>query len=120
MFRILTDLLNSIADKEPPIDLHEAVSFPLPVQVICEWLGVPYADRKDFRCWCDDSGHRFDAARSQAGLKRLQEYMRALLDNKRAEPAEDVLSELATAATASEFTADHIALISAGLLSRVT
>src|SRR5215472_11462811 len=46
----LTDrLLDDMAAQDPPIDLHDALSFPLPVLVICELLGVPYEDRDDIR-----------------------------------------------------------------------
>ncbi|MGH8967641.1 MAG: cytochrome P450, partial [Actinomycetes bacterium] len=94
-----------------------AVSFPLPVLVICELLGVPYADREDFRRWSDDAAHQSDAERSQLGLMKLWQYMRELVDRKRAEPADDVISDL-VAATADdpEVTADGIAMLSAGLL----
>lgn len=114
---IIADLLEAMAHHAQPVDLHEALSFPLPALVICELLGVPYADREDFRRWSDDTAHRTDAARSQAGLKCLWEYMRALVDRKQAEPDDDLISDLATAVvTDPVLTADNIALIGAGLL----
>ncbi len=114
---IIADLLDAMAQQNRPVDLHEAVSFPLPVLVICELLGVPYADREDFRRWSDDAAHQADPARSQAGLMQLWQYMRELVDRKRAEPGDDVISDLVTAADADpELTADGIAMLSAGLL----
>ncbi|MGH3872482.1 MAG: cytochrome P450 [Pseudonocardiaceae bacterium] len=114
---IITDLLEAMAHQGQPADLHEAVSFPLPALVICELLGVPYADRADFRRWSDDAAHQTDAARSQAGLMQLWQYMRALVDRKQAEPGDDVISDLAAAAGADpELTTDGIAMLSAGLL----
>jgi cytochrome P450 len=41
---IITELLDAMARQAHPVDLHESVSFPLPALVICELLGVPYAD----------------------------------------------------------------------------
>ncbi len=114
---IIADLLDAMARQPRPVDLHEAVSFPLPALVICELLGVPYADREDFRRWSDDAGHQTDAVRSQAGLMKLWQYMRELVDRKRAEPGDDVISDLVAAAAADpELSADGIAMLSAGLL----
>ncbi|MGH3965676.1 MAG: cytochrome P450 [Pseudonocardiaceae bacterium] len=114
---IIADLLDAMADQTQPVDLHEAVSFPLPALVICELLGVPYADREDFRRWSDDAAHQADAARSQAGLMKLWQYMRELVDRKRAEPGDDVISDLVAATVADpELTVDGIAMLSAGLL----
>lgn len=42
---IADKLLDALCDRTPPVDLHEALSFPLPVLVIYELLGVPYDDR---------------------------------------------------------------------------
>ncbi|MGH3999802.1 MAG: cytochrome P450 [Pseudonocardiaceae bacterium] len=114
---IITDLLDAMARQTQPADLQEAVSFPLPALVICELLGVPYADREDFRRWSDDAAHQTDAERSQTGLMKLWQYMRELVDRKRAEPDDDVISDLvAAAAVDPELTADGIAMLSAGLL----
>jgi pentalenolactone synthase len=114
---IVTDLLDAMERQAPPVDLHDVVSFPLPVLVICELLGVPYADRDSFRRWSDDAAHLNDAARSQAGLTKLWEYMHTLIERKQAEPGDDVISELTAAAAADpELTTDGIAGLSAGLL----
>ncbi len=114
---IVTELLDAVARQTQPVDLHESVSFPLPALVICELLGVPYADRADFRRWSDDAAHLTDAARAQAGLAQLGRYMRELVDRKQAEPGDDVISDLAAAAAADpELTADGVAGLSAGLL----
>jgi cytochrome P450 len=114
---IIADLLEALANQTRPADFHEAVSFPLPALVICELLGVPYADREDFRRWSDDAAHLTDAARSQAGLMKLWQYMRELADRKQAEPGDDVISDLVAAAAADpELTVDGVAMLSAGLL----
>jgi len=114
---IIADLLDALANQTRPADFHEAVSFPLPALVICELLGVPYADREDFRRWSDDAAHLTDAARSQTGLMQLWQYMRTLVDRKQAEPGDDVISDLVAAAAADpELTVDGIAMLSAGLL----
>jgi pentalenolactone synthase len=110
-------LLDEMARHGPPADLHEALSFPLPALVICELLGVPFEDRDDFRVWSDDAAHLSDRARAVAGLERLQGYMRGLIDRKRREPAEDVISDLiASRDERGEFSEDEIVGLAAGLL----
>ncbi|HKR48115.1 MAG TPA: cytochrome P450 [Pseudonocardiaceae bacterium] len=114
---IIAELLDAMAQQNRPVDFHEAVSFPLPALVICELLGVPYTDREDFRRWSDDAAHMTDAARSQAGLMQLWQYMRVLVDRKRADPGDDVISDLIAATAADPESADDgIAQLSAGLL----
>lgn len=36
---LVDGLLDELARKTPPVDLHDAISFPLPALVICELLG---------------------------------------------------------------------------------
>jgi pentalenolactone synthase len=111
-------LLDELATQKPPMDFHELVSFPLPVLVICELLGVPYQDRDDFRRWSEEVADMTDGERSRACLGRLREYMAVLLDRKRREPAEDVISDLARAQQQLQgmFQDDDVTSLAAGLL----
>jgi pentalenolactone synthase len=68
---LIDGLLAGLGRQTPPVDFHEAISFPLPALVICALLGVPPADRADFRRWADDAADMTDGARSRAGLARL-------------------------------------------------
>jgi cytochrome P450 len=114
---IITDLLDAMARHAQPVDLHEAVSFPLPALVICELLGVPYADREDFRRWSDDAAHLIDVARSQGGLTQLRAYMRTLVERKKSQPNDDVISDLVAVATTDPgLTVDGIVTFSIVLL----
>ncbi|MBV9162337.1 MAG: cytochrome P450 [Pseudonocardiales bacterium] len=114
---IITGLLDAMVGRERPVDLHEAVSFPLPALVICELLGVPYADREDFRRWSDDAAHLIDTTRSQAGLTHLRGYIRTLVERKKSQPDDDVISDLIAVATADPgLTVDGIAMFSVVLL----
>jgi cytochrome P450 len=114
---IITGLLETMAGHAQPVDLHEVVSFPLPTLVICELLGVPYADREDFRRWSDDAANLTDVARSQAGLSQLRVYMQALVERKKAQPVDDVISDLVAAATTDpDLTVDGIVMLSIVLL----
>jgi pentalenolactone synthase len=94
---LVRDLLDALAEAGPPADLHEALSFPLPVLVICELLGVPYADRERFRGWSRALGDLTDRQASEQALGALVGYMAGLVADKRRSPAEDVLSDLVTA-----------------------
>lgn len=94
---LVDGLLDELAAQAPPVDFHEAVSFPLPALVICELLGVPFADREEFRRWSEEAGDLTDQARSLAGLGALWKYMGHLVAHKLEHPAEDVLSDLVAA-----------------------
>src|SRR5690242_21670582 len=61
-------LLDALAEHGSPADLHAEVAVPLPILVICELLGVPYADRDRFRAWSEDAANTRDRVRSERGL----------------------------------------------------
>src|SRR5207248_2128125 len=65
---LVDGLLDDLAAAAPPVDLHEALSFPLPVLVICELLGVPYEDRDQFRVWSGGMGDMHDQERAHASI----------------------------------------------------
>lgn len=115
---LVDGLLDELAQKSPPVDLHDAISFPLPALVICELLGVPYADREDFRRWSDEAADLTDQARSLAGLGALWQYIGQLVREKLAQPAEDVLSDLVAAhrENPAAFSLDQVSELGAGLL----
>ncbi|MFQ6199998.1 cytochrome P450 family protein [Streptomyces sp. NPDC000405] len=92
----LTDeLLDAmLAAPDRRADLVEALSFPLPMSVICELLGVPDLDRAAFRHW---SNTAIGAEPPQAKLKAAEEvgvYLRDLVAAKREKPGDDLLSAL--------------------------
>ena len=110
-------LFDAMLIQAPPVDFHAAVSFPLPVLVICQLLGVPPEDRDDFRRWSDDAADMTDARRSHAGWAQLFGYMLELLGRKRQRPAEDVISDLLATQARNPALTDHgIAQLTAGLL----
>jgi hypothetical protein len=76
------------------VDFHERVSFPLPVLVICELLGVPYEDRDEFCAYSDQIADMTDQATSRAGMQGLFTYMTALVERKLTKPGGDVISDL--------------------------
>lgn len=115
---LVDGLLDDLARRTPPVDFHEAMSFPLPALVICELLGVPFGDRDDFRRWSDEAADMSDQARSSAGLAALWQYISRLVARKLDEPAEDVLSDLVAVHRENPegFPLERVAELGAGLL----
>ncbi|MEU0532674.1 cytochrome P450 [Amycolatopsis tolypomycina] len=100
-----------------PVDLHEHLSFPLPVLVICELLGVPYEDRDTFRVLSDRMGRMDIGDGADAALDEFTAYMSRLAVAKRREPGQDVVSDMVRAqADDPSFADDDLARLAAGLL----
>ncbi|MDH6120466.1 cytochrome P450 [Kitasatospora sp. GAS206B] len=93
--RIADELLDAIA----PLGHAELIATyagPLPITTICDLLGVPTDDRRDFRAWTDtliapDPGRPQDA---RAAVGAMLAFFTRLLARKRAEPGDDLLSAL--------------------------
>jgi cytochrome P450 len=114
---IVDELLEALAARTPPADLHDALSFPLPVLVICELLGVPYEDREDFRRWSDGAVHMGDRTAAAAAGRRLDDYIRGLIARRRRRRGEDVISDLLRARDdEGRITEDEMVTLAAGLL----
>jgi pentalenolactone synthase len=112
---LVDELLDRMAEQPPPVDLREALSLPLPVLVICELLGVPYEDREYFRTLASAMTDLSDPARAGAAMTELSEYTKQIVAGKRADPAGDVFSDLATMdATEQEISSLAAVLLFAG------
>jgi len=93
----LLDDMSAQRDR-PEVDLLASFAFPLPITVICELLGVPAADRDDFRTWSATIVSDTSAPEVfQAHATAMTGYFRALLAARRREPADDLLSALIAA-----------------------
>ncbi|MEU7058120.1 cytochrome P450 [Streptomyces sp. NPDC046197] len=75
-------------------DLVEALSFPLPISVICELLGVPDLDRESFRTWSNSALGATDPEDRSLAAASMARYLRELLEDKRRRPGEDLMSAL--------------------------
>ncbi|MCE6999728.1 cytochrome P450 [Saccharothrix sp. S26] len=99
-------------------DLRQVYALPLPIQVICTLLGVPYADRERFREWVElaYSLELSERPRVEAAMASLLEYMGGLIAAKRREArSDDLLDELcATPLTHDELVAFALNLLVAG------
>jgi cytochrome P450 len=94
---ITAELLDEMSTQRD-VDLLAAFAFPLPITVICELLGIPVADRDDFRKWSATIiSNTVSAEIFQADATAMVHYFMALLAAKRQEPADDLLSALISA-----------------------
>ncbi|MBC3193611.1 cytochrome P450 [Pseudonocardia sp. C8] len=78
------------------VDLVEAFSYPLPITVICELVGVPEAQRPQWHEWGRVLTSR-DPERMSGVLRAAVDHTHALIDARRAEPADDLVSALIAA-----------------------
>ncbi|WP_240529302.1 cytochrome P450 [Streptomyces antioxidans] len=92
--RLTGRLLDELAAQKPPVDLRQALALPLPIQVMCEWLGVPQEDKDRFGGWTQDAANVGDPVKSKQGLGELFGYCRQLVADKRKDPADDAISRI--------------------------
>ncbi|WP_405167340.1 cytochrome P450 [Nocardia sp. NBC_01499] len=88
--------LDDMSRLTPPVDLVKAFALPVPSLVICELLGVPYADRENFQV----NSAKFlvkeqSLEEKMAAYGAMTSYLAELVTHKRAEPDDDLLSDLA-------------------------
>jgi cytochrome P450 len=110
-------LVDDMVKQGAPADLKASVGFPLPVWVICDMLGVPEADRDRFSHWSDLLLNltRYTREEVQAGQAEFFAYMAGHIAAKRANPGDDVLSELITTTDAEAEPMSDATLVATGL-----
>ncbi|WP_030689616.1 cytochrome P450 [Streptomyces globisporus] len=112
--QITADCLDAMEEAGPTADLVTAFAKPIPTIVICEILGVPYEDRASFQAQIDAfMGGEVSDEELIAAYTATQEYLAQLVAAKRANPTDDVLSEL----TDSDLTDEELKGISLILLA---
>ena len=97
--RLLDDLQ---ASGDPVVDLVKGFAFPLPFTVISELLGVPEADQDQLGSWfitlLAPSSAPEPPAEAVAASANIARYLTELLARKRADPGEDLVTDLVRAA----------------------
>lgn len=93
----ITDELIDRVQAQHRMDFVHDLAIPLPVIVIAEILGVPVADRADFKRWSDGI-----VVLDPAALKAMADYFRHLLEERRKQPGKDLISDLIAAHEAGE------------------
>ncbi|WP_189211400.1 cytochrome P450 family protein [Actinokineospora fastidiosa] len=81
------------AELPDPADLVADFARPLPMEVICELIGIPEADRADWRTHGAAVAAGF-GAQFMAAIPAIIEGAKSAVARRRAEPADDVLSDL--------------------------
>ncbi|MEV6349062.1 cytochrome P450 [Actinoplanes sp. NPDC051851] len=107
------ELVDAMLAGDAPADLVSAFAFPLPVWVICDLLGVPDTDRERFAHWSDTmlSLTRYGQAEIDAAQLEFGQYMWAHVEGRRAQPGEDLISELIAVADRDDGRLSQIELI---------
>jgi cytochrome P450 len=108
----MVDELITRAEAVGTMDLIEEFAYPIPVNVICEMLGVPVEDHERFKGWSLDIARGLDSVwlppeseipkRSGAARHAIGDYMRGLIAERRASPRGDLLSALIAAEEAGD------------------
>ncbi len=100
---IMGGLLDDI-DDPGGFDLMPAVAQPLPVIVIAEMLGVPPQDREQFKTWSAQRARlleptigRREREAGAAASRAFDAYFRKIIEARRADPRDDILSALVQA-----------------------
>ena len=120
--QVVNQLLDPIAEAGGG-NVLEAVGFPLPVTIIGEMLGVPDADRGQFRRLVRDLVAIFEMqptaeqmASADAAQLGIRAYFLQLIAEKRRQPGDDLLSNLATAEVGGDRLSDDELVTLASLL----
>ncbi|WP_158700729.1 cytochrome P450 [Bacillus paralicheniformis] len=100
---IVSELIDQMEGQEV-VDIVENFTFPLPVIIIAEMLGIPAEDRKQFKQWSNDlilfpqvyspeEFQRLNRIKMNAA-KEVIEYFGEIINIKRKHPKEDMISNL--------------------------
>lgn len=122
--KIVDHLLNDFADRT--CDFVEQVAAPLPLQIICDMMGVPESDEGEIFRWTNtilgigdpEFGSTYDDLLKAA--MEIFAYAQALGEDRKASPREDITSAMMAAEvdgerlTAQEFGSFFILLVVAG------
>lgn len=76
----ITDELLDAITPHSEASLIETLAFPLPVTVICELLGLPMADRAEFRSWTADLALSLDPAADPEPVRTAGAALRAYFE----------------------------------------
>jgi cytochrome P450 len=103
--KIVDDLIDELLAGPQPVDLVEAFALPVPSLVICQLLGVPYADH-DFFQQNSKILIRMSATPEEraAAHGRLAAYLDDLVGEKLENPGDDLLTGLTERVKAGELT----------------
>lgn len=112
--KIVADRLDEMERQGAPADLVRSFALPIPSLVICELLGVPYADHGRFqRASAALISREQGTDQKRAALTDMLTYLHDLVLRKRAEPSDDLVGGLVAG---GELTDEEIAGVALLLL----
>jgi cytochrome P450 len=111
--QIVDELLDEMVAAGDTADLVRRFALAVPMMVICELLGGPYEDRHKFHRWSEILASTRSSKHTKEDIaqadKELRDYLAELVDTKRANPGDDLLSVLVeTEQTDDPLTQDEI------------
>ena len=113
---IVDQHIDAMLAGDQPADLVSALSLPVPSLVICEQLGVPYADHDFFQTHSSRLLNRETGFEERSkSVEAMQNYLSDLVSAKETAPADDLLSRQ-IAKKREEGDYDHDALVSLAFL----
>ncbi|MEY2465366.1 MAG: hypothetical protein QOH64_3504 [Acidimicrobiaceae bacterium] len=107
----MREVIDGLVDDVAPrgrCELVQDVCEPYPIPIICELLGAPKADWKLFSAWATDIFRIFnddlvnDLPLIKTASAELDEYVQAMIEDRRSRPADDLLSDLIAAEEAGD------------------
>ncbi len=96
---IVTELIDDVIEKGE-CDFVDDIAVELPLRVIADMLGVPQDDRRQLFDWTNKLSRAAATSDPQMGLGALMEiggYLNGLTAERKASPADDLISRLITA-----------------------
>ncbi|MEU0236285.1 cytochrome P450 [Nocardiopsis sp. NPDC006198] len=115
--KIVDQLIDDLLAGPKPADLVTRIGLPVPTLVISELLGVPYTDHDFFQsCSNVAVSHTATPEEAREASGALAEYLGAQIDRKTTEPADDVLSEMASRVAAGEMTRQEAVIMGSAIL----
>ncbi|AUS81271.1 cytochrome P450 [Actinoalloteichus sp. AHMU CJ021] len=85
--RIVDEVLDGMVERGSSADLVDAFARPVPMMVVCSFLGVPYQERDRFE---GPASTLFDPARAEAAEAELTSYLEDLVRRKAARETAEV------------------------------
>jgi cytochrome P450 len=92
---ITDELIDAMLASDKPVDIVQDFALPLPSRAICDILGVPYEDREMFQAHANaGTDLSRDHSKPDEQHETSYEYYKRLVDLKRREPGDDMISRL--------------------------
>jgi cytochrome P450 len=124
MRSVMTEILAAAPD-DGELDVVELVKW-YPIAVICELLGTPRSDWALFSDWTDEifKIFQFNAANDEPDILRafdeLDAYLDAMVEARRAEPRDDLMTELVQAEDEGDRLNSELRMLAYAVLSAGT